>query len=528
MNKVLKQDIEHSKTQSFDGQDIPWLLDQWVQRSGDKVFMQWEPFTGSPQAWSFLRLQREARSVAAGLHECGVRAGDFVIIHLDNSPEFVLSWFACAELGAVAVSTNTHSVARDMSYFAEHTAAVCVITQAEYVEMIDSACSELQFVVLTDSVEAERREHISFASLLAGDGAALPARVAAPMANLSVQFTSGTTSRPKAVLWTHANGLWGAKTCASHMRIGAADRTLVYMPLFHTNAQTYSMLSTLWVGGMFVLQPKFSASRFWPLSLKYQLTWASMIPFAMKAIGPQSVPEHSYRFWGAAANVPAICQRFNINMIGWWGMTETLTHGIVTDIDHPGPAGTIGRVAPEYDIQIRTEQGHLAGPGERGLLFIRGVRGVSLFKEYYRNDEANSGAFDDNGWFETGDIVRIGEGGYLFFSDRDKDMLKVGAENVAASEIESVVMQTGLAEECAVVAQQHAMLDEVPVVFVIMNDSASDSADVEAAIIAHCQENLASFKVPRSVFLVDTLPRSTLEKVAKNVLRKGLPKITAD
>jgi len=486
--------------------------------------MQWEPFTGSPQAWTFARLQREARAIAVGLHERGVRSGDFVIIHLDNSPEFVLSWFACAELGAVAVSTNTHSVARDMSYFSEHTDAVCVITQPDYVEMIDAACTDLQFVVVTgdDAPSA----HIPFATLLSCDSAQLPVRVAAPMANLSVQFTSGTTSRPKAVLWTHANGLWGAKTCASHMRISAADRTLVYMPLFHTNAQTYSMLSTLWVGGMFVLQPKFSASRFWPLSLQYQLTWASMIPFAMKAIGPQPVPEHSYRFWGAAANVPAICQRFNINMIGWWGMTETLSHGIVTDIDHPGPAGTIGRVAPEYDIQIRTTQGQLAGPGERGLLFIRGVRGVSLFKEYYRNDAANSGAFDDNGWFETGDIVRKDEEGYLFFSDRDKDMLKVGAENVAASEIESVVMQTGLVEECAVVAQQHAMLDEVPVVFVIASGSAGSNADVEAAIIAHCQENLATFKVPRSVFLVDTLPRSTLEKVAKNKLRQGLPRIT--
>jgi crotonobetaine/carnitine-CoA ligase len=524
MSNTLTNAIEHSKVQSFDGQDIPWLLDQWAQRRADKVFMQWQPFSGSPQSWSFSRLQYEARSIAAALYERGVRAGDFVIIHLDNSPEFVLSWFACAELGAVAVSTNTHSVARDMRYFCEHTDAVCVITQPDYVEMIESACSALKFVVVTG--ETAPTEHIAFAALLAADGATLPKRPAEPMASLSVQFTSGTTSRPKAVLWTHANGLWGAKTCASHMRIGPEDRTLVYMPLFHTNAQTYSMLSTLWVGGMFVLQPKFSASRFWPLSLQYQLTWASMIPFAIKAISVQPVPQHSYRFWGAAANVPAIAQRFKLNMIGWWGMTETLTHGIVTDVDHPGPAGTIGRVAPEYDIQIRSSQGQLAGPGERGLLFIRGVRGVSLFKEYYRNDAANSGAFDPQGWFETGDIVRQDEAGYLFFSDRDKDMLKVGAENVAASEIESVVMQTGLAEECAVVAQQHAMLDEVPVVFVIANKSEQVTADIEAAIIAYCRENLASFKVPRSVFIVDSLPRSTLEKIAKNVLRQGLPKIT--
>ena len=158
------------------------------------------------------------------------------------------------------------------------------------------------------------------------------------------------------------------------------------------------------------------------------------------------------------------------------------------------------------------------------MLFIRGVRGVSLFKAYYRNDEANEKAFDADGWFDTGDIVRRDEEGWLYFSDRDKDMLKVGAENVAASEIEAVIMQTGLAEECAVVGQKHAMLDEVPVVFVIPSEAGKVAgAGLEAAIRAQCETNLADFKVPRSVFPVDSLPRSTLEKIAKAELRAGLP-----
>ena len=224
------------------------------------------------------------------------------------------------------------------------------------------------------------------------------------------------------------------------------------------------------------------------------------------------------------ANVPIVTEMFNLKMIGWWGMTETLTQGIVTDVDHPGPSETIGRVAPEYEIQIRKEDGTQAQPGERGLLFIRGVRGVSLFKEYYRNEAANKSAFDENGWFETGDIIRVDDSGYLFFSDRDKDMLKVGAENVAASEIEIVVMETGLVNECAVVAQKHYMLDEVPVVFVIPNAQAP--ANIVETILQHCVVNLASFKVPKAVHLVDELPRSTLEKVAKNELRKRLPAIT--
>jgi crotonobetaine/carnitine-CoA ligase len=211
-------------------------------------------------------------------------------------------------------------------------------------------------------------------------------------------------------------------------------------------------------------------------------------------------------------------------------MTETLTQGIVTDADHPGPQGTLGRAAPEYEIQIRREDGSLAEPGEKGVLHIRGVRGVSMFKEYYRNPKANEKAFDDNGWFDTGDIVRRDEHGWLFFSDREKDMLKVGAENVAASEIETVIMQTGLADECAVVAQKHFMLDEVPVAFIIPTAAGRD-LDEEAfkqQVIGHCEINLADFKVVRDVIRVDALPRSTLEKVAKNELRARLPAIEAE
>ncbi|MFT5101429.1 MAG: crotonobetaine/carnitine-CoA ligase, partial [Planctomycetaceae bacterium] len=169
-----------------------------------------------------------------------------------------------------------------------------------------------------------------------------------------------------------------------------------------------------------------------------------------------------------------------------------------------------------------------AGPEEKGVLHIRGVRGVSLFKEYYRNPEANQSAFDDQGWFDTGDLVRVDKQGWLYFSDREKDMLKVGAENVAASEIESVIMQTGLIEESAVVAQKHYMLDEVPVAFVILNAAglAIEEQDLKAKLIAHCTTNLASFKVIKDIHVVTELPRSTLEKIAKNELRARLQPIT--
>ena len=534
----LKTEIDRSRAEAFDGLDIPWMLQQWSERQPDKTAVTWCPVSGDEASWTYAELLQEATSVAAGLHDRGVTAGDFVIIHLENSPEFILAWYGCALLGAVAVSTNTHSVARDMSYFAEVTEAVCAITQPAFAEMIAEACEGLRFIAVTDNDAGAAREDANeIISAIKGEAwrslfsdSTLPELKADPQRNLSVQFTSGTTSRPKAVLWTHANGLWAGKVSAIHMRLQRDDVTLVYMPLFHTNAQGYSMLSTHWSGGTVVVQPKFSASRFWDTCLRHGVTWVSMIPFSFKALMSQPVPDHGQRFWGGPASLPAIGAHFNVETIGWWGMTETLTQGIVTDADHPGPHGTLGRAAPEYEIQIRRADGSLAAPGEKGVLHIRGVRGVSMFKEYYRNPEANKQAFDAGGWFDTGDIVRRDEDGWLYFSDREKDMLKVGAENVAASEIETVIMQTGLADECAVVARKHFMLDEVPVAFVIPT-SAGRELDEEAftqQIIDHCEVNLADFKVVRDVFRVDALPRSTLEKVAKNELRARLPAIEAE
>ncbi|MCB1643958.1 MAG: AMP-binding protein [Pseudomonadales bacterium] len=533
----LKSKIDQTRHASMQGLNIPWMLAQWAERTPDKIAVIWEPFTGESQSWTYERLLQDAGRLAAGLQKRGVDKGDFVIIHLDNSPEFVLSWYACALLGAVAVSTNTRSVARDMSYFADHTSAVCAITQPAFAKLIRSACPDIRFLAVTDNDcgeadneapdMAQQVDAVPFADLFS-EAPVEPVAVESAD-NLSVQFTSGTTSRPKAVLWTHANGLWAGKVSAIHMRLRREDITLVYMPLFHTNAQGYSMLATHWSGGTMVMQPRFSSSRFWDVCLKHRVSWVSMIPFGYKALMSQPVPEHQMRFWGGPASLPGIGAHFGVETIGWWGMTETLTQGIVTDVDHPGPHGTLGRVAPEYEIDIRDEQGASVPAGQKGLLFIRGVRGVSLFKEYYRNPEANASAFDQDGWFDTGDIVRMDPDGWLYFSDREKDMLKVGAENVAASEIESVIMQTGLADECAVVGQKHAMLDEVPVVFIIPSEKgkALTEEELAARVISYCEVNLADFKVVRSVFRVSELPRSTLEKIAKNELRARLPAITA-
>jgi crotonobetaine/carnitine-CoA ligase len=155
---------------------------------------------------------------------------------------------------------------------------------------------------------------------------------------------------------------------------------------------------------------------------------------------------------------------------------------------------------------------------------VRGVPGVSLFHSYLHDPDATEASYDERGLFRTGDRVTLHDDGFLQFADRDKDMLKVGGENVAASEIERVVMEVPGVREVAVIGKPHPMLDEVPVVFVIPDASELVAApdDLQRAILSACRSRLASFKVPDEVRVVPDMPRATIEKIAKAALRAAL------
>lgn len=523
----MRPSLRHPQMHPFSGQDLPALVDARAARWGDKPFLIWEPADGATEIVSYAGFRERSLRLAAGLHRRGLRAGDFLLIHLDNCLETVLAWHACARLGAVAVTTNARSAGPELAYFAGHSGAVAGITQPKFARMVAENCPDLQWLAVTDHDNGEPpapgtapAPEQAFAAL-DGDPAELPPRAVDPMAPICVQYTSGTTSRPKGVLWTHANALWGARINAAHQTLGPDDVHLCFLPLFHTNAQAYSVLSSLWAGATAVLQPRFSASRFWPVALKHGCTWCSMVPFVNRALAAQPVPKgHRFRLWGNAACLDT-APVFGVPSIGWWGMTETLTHGIVADPAQPCRPEAIGHPAPEYEIAVLRDDGSPCGPGETGHLRIRGIPGLSLFQEYLNNPEATAESFDEAGFFITGDRVKILEDGSLQFADRDKDMLKVGGENVASSEIERVILTVPGVEEVAVVAQADPMRDEVPVAFVLPAAGAAREALPDAALAA-CRAALAGFKVPVAVHLVEAMPRSTLEKIAKAELRKRL------
>jgi crotonobetaine/carnitine-CoA ligase len=333
-------------------------------------------------------------------------------------------------------------------------------------------------------------------------------------------YTSGTTSRPKAVVHTHANALWAGRVGPSNIGMGGNDTYLIYLPFFHVNAQSWSTFTTLGVGGTIVLQPKFSASRFWEVVMKHSVTHISLIPFVFKAIAGQPMPKHHLKAAVFGAVTPELEPLLGCQVLPAFGMTETVIHATSGGIwQHIAPR-SMGKPTPGYEVAIvDPETGALCAEGEVGELWFRGRRGIELFLEYLNNPEANAKAFTEDGWFKTGDMVSLGEGGNIFYKERDKDLLKVGAENVSAREIEDVCRRVAGVGDVAVVGRSHPMLDVVPVAFVIAGPNAAPALEMQDAIISLCKDHLSDFKVPRAVYVVEDFPRATLDKVAKNQLR---------
>jgi len=508
------------------GQDLPHLIDQWVEAQPDQPLLVWEPREGEARSWTYREFRDDTLRIAAGLIDRGVTLGDRVLIHADNCPEMVLAWYACARIGAVGVTTNTRSVANEVAYYAEHTKAVGAITQPQYAALVQDAAPQLGWMVVTDDDSGEppsesTPEDVGDWHSLFGDGASVPGRPADPTLPVGVMFTSGTTSLPKAVVHTHANAIWTSRIGPRNIDLRPGDTYLIYLPFFHVNAQTWSMWSILGVGGTVVLQPKFSASRFWDVVTTHSVTHISLIPFVFKALAGKPMPDHSLRVGVFGLVMPVLEKMLNLRVLPAYGMTETVIHAIHAPLHHPFPDRTMGWPTPGYEaIVVDPDTEDMCDSGEVGELWLRGTRGIQLFLEYLDNPEANEKAFTADGWFRTGDMVMVDAEGRFFYQERDKDLLKVGGENVSARQVEDTCRAVGGIADIAVVGRSHEMLDQVPVVFIIKSgDAPEDEAAHGQAIMDHCAAQLADFKVPRAVHFVDEFPRATLDKVAKNKLR---------
>jgi crotonobetaine/carnitine-CoA ligase len=508
------------------GQDLPWLLSYWADQRPDHPVLIWEPASehAKGRQWTYRELRDDVWRLAAGLAGRGIAKGDRILVHADNSPEFVISWLGCAVAGAVAVTTNTRSVAAEIRFFIEKTECVAAITQPQYAAIVAEAGPGLKWIAVTADDSGEPPSTTShggdsFDSLLVEE--AWAGRTVEPMLPFGIMFTSGTTSRPKAVVHTHANAIWASRIGPRNIDLDSSGRYLIYLPFFHVNAQSWSFFSVLGAGATAVLVPKWSTSRFWDVVVRHGVTHISLMPFCVPALMQADKPlQTQLRVGVFGAIMPDWQRQFGLGVYAAYGMTETVTHAINGKPYEPLMAGSMGRIGHGYEIAVvDKETGRLCAEGEVGELWLRGTRGVHLFLEYFDNPEANEAAFED-GWFKTGDMVMQGPGGNVFYRERDKDLLKVGGENVSAKEVEEVVSRVQGVGSVAVVGKQHDWLNQVVVAFVIKGAGAAEDAALEAAVIESCKGQLADFKVPRAVYFVDQFPTGTLDKILKNKLRE--------
>ncbi len=500
------------------GQDIGWLLRHWADRKPDHPALVWDPPAGSSRTWTYAELLDDTRSIAAGLAGQGVTQGDRVLIHTDNCPEMLLSWLACALVGAVGVTTNTRSAPDEVAWFVEQSRCRAAITSADYADQIAAAGDSLEWVA-TIGLGLARADAIGFDDLRVDPGG-LADLEPDPLAPFCIMFTSGTTSKPKAVVHTHGNAVWASRSGPRTIDLGTDDCYLIYLPLFHVNAQSWSYLSVLGVGATAVLMPKWSSSRFWEVVARHDVTHISLLPFAFSTLAAPDRPQTKLRAGVYGLMQPGLADQSGIAIYSSFGMTETVTHAISGKPQERLPDSTMGHPTPGYEIAVvDQETGDLCPPGRTGELWIRGTRGIQLFLEYDNNPEANSAAFQD-GWFKTGDMVVVGVGGNVFYRERDKDLLKVGGENVSAVEVERVIGALPEVLAAAVVARRDDFLDEVPVAFVIAAPGGPDDQALEHLVIEACRGKLADFKVPRAVHVVTEFPMGTLDKILKNQLRE--------
>ncbi|WP_242888414.1 AMP-binding protein [Actinomadura litoris] len=503
------------------------LLTEREARHPGRACLVVEDRAGTVTEYTYAEVLDAVRRAAGGFAALGVGRGDAVVLHLRNSAEFVFAWFGLAWLGAVMVPSNTANSPAELTYLIEHSEAVGVLTEPDHVPLFAEVPQVAHRIVARGGADG----FAPFADLLAAPPAP-PSRGVGSEDVVEMLFTSGTTARPKAVMITHANCLWGGERVSRGAALDERDRLLTALPLFHINAQEITLLAALTVGGTAVLLEDYHASGFWPAVRRHRATAVSLVAMQARTLLAQPPTgrdaEHGIRRCVYAINVTeeekdAFEHRFGVELINGYGLSEGGTVVTMSPVFGDRRWPSIG--LPNFDrrIRIADEDGRDVPAGVVGEILVSGVPGRTLMKGYFKDPDATAAAVRD-GWLHTGDNGYLDEQGYVYFFDRRKDVIKRAGENVSASEVEFALLAHPAITEAAVVAGRDPVRDEEVVAFVV---AASGEAPGLEEIAAHCRTRLAAFKVPTRIHVVPELPKTSIGKIEKKLLRlrlAGLPR----
>jgi malonyl-CoA/methylmalonyl-CoA synthetase len=459
--------------------------------------------------------------IANALRALGVAPGDRVAVQVEKSAEAILLYLACVRAGAVFLPLNTAYTIAELEYFigdAEPSLVVCDPSRRDAIAAIAGAAA-------VATLDAGGRGSLTDAA--ATQPAAFADTPRGPDDLAAILYTSGTTGRSKGAMLSHENLASNARTLKDYWRFTAADVLLHALPIFHTHGLFVATNVTLFAGGamlflprldpdaMFRLMPRATAMMGVPtfyvrLLQDQRLTREAVAHMRLFVSGSAPLLADTHRDWSARTG-HAILERY--------GMTET-NMNTSNPYDGDRVPGTVGFPLPGVDLRVADPETG-APLGVDGIGMIE-VRGPNVFKGYWRNPEKTAAEFRPDGFFITGDLGKIDRRGYVHIVGRGKDLVITGGYNVYPKEVETEIDAMEGVVESAVIGLPHRDFGEgVTAVVVRKAGHDLDPAAIQKALEAR----LAKFKCPKQVIVVDDLPRNTMGKVQKNVLRetyKGL------
>jgi len=503
---------------------LPGFLAERIEGSPDKVALVFEDCDGEVREYTYAGLGDQVARVASGFGALGIGVGDKIVLHLPNCPEYVLTLFALAHLGAVGVPSNTANRVKELTHVIGWSDAKLVVTSPGYVDLVGDVLPHTPAVERIVVAQGEAPEpHLSFRELLESVPLAQPADVDSE-APLEIVFTSGTTSLPKGVVLTHANWLWSGERSSHWMRVDDRDRLITALPLFHVNAQSFTLMTALTVGATAIFLEQYSATRFMEQVRRHRATCTALVAMLVRTLLAQpETPEdaeHELRRVAYAINVStdekeAFERRFGIELLNGYGLSEAMTEVSVCPVYGARRWPSIGQPAFGREVRVVDAEGNEVPSGAVGEIAVRGVPGRTIMKEYYKDPEATAQTIV-GGWLHTGDNGYFDEAGYLYFFDRGKDMIKRAGENVSASEVELVLAEHPRVALAAVIGVPDPVRDEAVMAYVVPELGATVT---EEEIVRHCERHLARFKVPTIIEFHERLPMTSIGKIEKKQLR---------
>jgi acyl-CoA synthetase (AMP-forming)/AMP-acid ligase II len=460
-------------------------------------------------------LRRASSELARRLAAEGVLPGDLVAASYPNGVEIVVAWFGVAAARAGYAPLNMAYTEQEFRFYLEDIRPKLLLLKPSGVPAARAAAAALGVPVLDVWFEADRVQ--------AGSGsAAAPNGTTPPALDDDVALflhTSGTTSRPKGVPLTHANLTASASNIQCWYGLGSEDVSYSEMPLFHVHGLVFSTLAHLAAGALVVIPERFSASAFWPHVREYGVTVVSAVPTIYRSLlpspdSPRDFEPHSLRFMrSSSAPLPASMMErletvFGVAVIEAYSMTEASHQMTANPLEGERRPGSVGMGA-FVDVTILDEGGVPSGPGVVGEV---AVRGPNVTRGYHNNPAANAQAFS-SGWFRTGDWGVLSEDGYLTLVGRLKELINRAGEKISPVEVDDALLShPGVTEAVSFSVPDEKYGEAVGAALVLKEGTTADD------VLAHARARLAAFKVPTSVYVVESIPRTATGKVQRRAV----------